>query len=68
MQDCPGKKCKPAPWSVWSPCSATCGERATMTKTRDCNCPPGVDENICGCGELSKTKKCPNIPDECPPG
>ena len=40
-QDCPGKKCKADQWSEWSDCSATCGPRAMMTKTRNCVCPPG---------------------------
>ena len=47
--------------------SATCGSKGFRTKSRECFCPPGVDENICGCGELTKTKKCENM-DECPPG
>ncbi|CAG5109987.1 Oidioi.mRNA.OKI2018_I69.chr2.g4444.t2.cds [Oikopleura dioica] len=68
MNECPDFKCKPGQWSDWSPCTATCGPRAIMTKTRDCNCPEGANPIACGCDQdLVKERKCPNVPDECPP-
>ncbi|CBY39828.1 unnamed protein product, partial [Oikopleura dioica] len=39
-----------------------------MTKTRECNCPEGANPIACGCDQdLVKERKCPNVPDECPP-
>ena len=67
MDECPEMKCKPTQWSEWSDCSASCGDSAVMTKTRDCLCAPGVDEVECGCGDVVKTKPCREEPEPCPP-
>ncbi|CBY23415.1 unnamed protein product [Oikopleura dioica] len=53
---CPGDSCMWSCWSEWSEClggvnsleGPPCGE-STKKRTRTCDCPPGVDEDECGC-------------------
>ena len=50
-------------WTAWSECSAgnemPCGDDATRTRTRECDCPEGTSIEDCPClGEPEEVENC----------
>ena len=57
-----GARCETNDWSTWSQCSASCGERATQTRTRDFRTGSDRNNDDCAGVRLQRSRECQDLP------